>query len=519
MAKIQKPHVHLTTMQEAQLADLYARYPEITVIELAREFTIARWTVSRIVRRQGGQVRSKALDEMQRERIVELYRKGHCSRREIALTVGCHVSTVRRVLEAMLLPEERQSVPGRKPHKRLSRAEQAALAERYAKHPETTVSELAREFNIGRTTVAVIVRRQGGELRRDQRRKNALQQQDRERIAELYRGGRHSAREIAVTVGCHQRAVRRVLEDMLAPKERRSIIERRTWARRKYHYRRHLFVEPLSDAELWLFGLLMADGNVSHGRRVSLRLSVRDRDAVESARQVAGSNAPIVVVERREVNPMGIRGGRAVLWTLHSREIVSRLIAMGMVRAKSYRDDVRVKGAVAQSPSFWRGVIDGDGSIGWSRSRGRANAYLQVLGGRRLLDQWAMFVVDGIGDPKPRVRPRRDTKRLYQSALGWSRAWRMVEILYGHGGPALERKRNAALEILASPPPVPQVIGVEVIKLAIAELRKRPLHEVPQRYVCPRTGVQLGQLLHRARGGSRPDLHELFAGHDPQWRR
>jgi len=210
------------------------------------------------------------------------------------------------------------------------------------------------------------------------------------------------------------------------------------------------------------------------------------------------------------------------VWRLHSREIVSRVTALGMTPRKSYHDDVHVPPTVALSPSFWRGLIDGDGTVRLDRHRvgdkTREHPWLQVLGSRALLEQWSAFVVASIGGAAPGLRPIPGTRVLHGSTVTCSRAWDMVEILYGQGGPALERKREAALEILRSPRPVPRAIHTEHVAMALDEIGKRSLHALPVAYVCPRTGVRLGQVLVGARHGWRSDLHELFDSHDPGWR-
>jgi len=137
-----------------------------------------------------------------------------------------------------------------------------------------------------------------------------------------------------------------------------------------------------------------------------------------------------------------------------------------------------------------------------------------------LLEQWASFVVAHLGGLPPRVLPRTGTKLLHQSRLtGWA-AWKILEIVYGQGGPALVRKRQKALEILASEPPARGAapISRKVVRQSLKALAGRPLREVPQNYVCPCTKLRLGKLLERARHGLRRDLHDLFDQYDADWR-
>jgi len=267
----------------------------------------------------------------------------------------------------------------------------------------------------------------------------------------------------------------------------------------------------------------MADGYTDGRAELRLALTERDRDAVESAQRVAGSDAPIVRIRNTGLSPTTGRPTQPMVsWVLYSSEIASRLTALGVVPRKSYRPDVRVPSVVADSSSFWRRLIDGDGTIYWQRrhtgNKVRATGALRVLGGRSLLEQWVSFVVKSIGGPSPQVRPVRGTKILHESGLSAARAWRMLRIMYAQGGPALERKRKVALEILRSPAPQPHVVPIEVVELALDALGNRALDDVPYRYVCPQTGARLGWLLWSARRGKRPDLHELFEKYDARWR-
>jgi hypothetical protein len=94
----------------------------------------------------------------------------------------------------------------------------------------------------------------------------------------------------------------------------------------------------------------------------------------------------------------------------------------------------------------------------------------------------------------------------------------MVRLLYAEAGPALKRKRSIAEEIIASQRPTPRPTPTVWIERALKELGDLSLHEMPRRYACPRTGVNLGALVYAARAGHRADLHELFDRHDPEWR-
>jgi hypothetical protein len=343
-----------------------------------------------------------------------------------------------------------------------------------------------------------------------------------DRILELYRDHSIRIHEVAQLVGRSRGTIHRLVKRVLPPAKWRGI-GRYPDHRRRYAYRADLFADPLSEEEMWLLGLLLADGSTDGVWRVVLRLAASDRDAVETARRIAASEAPITVGRNSGKNPSGGVCQELAGWALDSSEVVARLARLGMRRRKSYRTDITVPVGVASSPSFWRGLIDGDGTICWNRKRAndggiRRRGVLQVLGGEPLLRQWSRFVVETIGGPAPRVRPKPGTNVLHVSVLSGSRAWHMLNLLYGSGGPALARKRAMAHAILAEEPPTPKPVPQAEVENALRALAGRGLAGLPLRYVCPETGVRVGKLVHKARRGQRPDLCPLFAAHDPDWR-
>jgi hypothetical protein len=89
------------------------------------------------------------------------------------------------------------------------------------------------------------------------------------RIVDLFRTCESSDEEIAEIIGCGRNIAYSVVKATLSPTDRRELIKRRAWLRRKYHYAPDLFAAPLSDDEPWLFGLLMADGSTANRRVTS----------------------------------------------------------------------------------------------------------------------------------------------------------------------------------------------------------------------------------------------------------
>jgi len=414
--------------------------------------------------------------------------------------------------------EEAGMPRSRKPRVDLSPEQASELARLYREQPELTTVELARRFDLARGSISAIVRRQGVPPREG---RPGMSDDQVARVLDLYRDRSLRVREIAQLVGRDSTTIHRLLARALRPEERRGI-GRYSNRPRRYAYRADLFLEPLSDDEQWLVGLLLADGTTDGLSTVMLRLAASDRDGVETARRIAGSDAPITTVRNSTGIPSATTRQDLVRWALHSSEVVSRLARLGVLPAKSNRSDIHVPGHLAASPNFWRGLIDGDGTVTWLRKQGaagvRRSGWLQVLGSEALLRQWAEFVVATIGGAVPRIRPKPAARVLHVSVLSGSRAWLALQLLYGTDGPALARKRDTARAILAETPPTPKPLPIEDVALALDALAGRSLVDLPSRYVCPETGLRLGALVRKARRGQRPDLHRLLIAYDPDWR-
>lgn len=405
----------------------------------------------------------------------------------------------------------------------LSADDRSELTRLYATHHDLSTTQIAQRFNVSRATVHIIARREGVALRRKGDTLRRLSDADAQALLTMYVDQGMSPQAIARALGRCETTVYRRLRSSLGPD---GLRERPPAPRghRCFTSRSDLFADPLTEEELWLFGLLLADGSTDGRYTVDLRLTWSDRAAVESARTIAGSTAPITREIPRSPSPSGNFGQPLACWRLHSADTVERLVELGMVQRKSLRDDVHVPKRVAAAPAFWRGLIDGDGTVTWHRKRRpdgtvRSTPWLQLLGGKQLLEQWAVFVTGAIAGPRPRVRPKPEGRILHQSVLSGSRAWHMLDVLYSGGGPALARKLAMARTILSYEPPIPKPLDREDAKRALRALDGRMLSELPVRYTCGLSGLRLGPLVQKARAGQRPDLHELFDAYDPDWRK
>jgi hypothetical protein len=102
---------------------------------------------------------------------------------------------------------------------------------------------------------------------------------------------------------------------------------------------------------------------------------------------------------------------------------------------------------------FWRGVIDGDGSIGiyprkLSNGGVRYVAWLSLIGSINLVTQFKAFLRCYLQQEVPNIFPAKLNSEVYGISLGDKRAVEAIRLLYDRSSIALERKLERARSIL-----------------------------------------------------------------------
>lgn len=260
-----------------------------------------------------------------------------------------------------------------------------------------------------------------------------------------YRDGL-STHELVQRHGGNRKTIRRLL---LA-----GGIEMRTQEARQHRLpcRHDAFADAVgSEAAAYWVGLLMADGCVSHGRHsryVILGLGAGDADHVERFREFLGAGQRL-----RKTRGGGFGPSRGVQLAVASRRLVEDLARYGVVPRKTRT--ARVVG-LEMNRHFWRGVIDGDGSIHLGvRAGGRLKPrpVLQLTGSQDLVSQFADYASAVAGAA---ARPHR-SRGAWALSVSCSPATRLLNHLYGDCSVSLPRKLEAARQAikshLRSPPP------------------------------------------------------------------
>ncbi len=152
----------------------------------------------------------------------------------------------------------------------------------------------------------------------------------------------------------------------------------------------HAFDVLTPESAYWI-GFLMADGCVSREHagkslRLSLRLSVKDREHLERFRAWLGSRHAIY--EKDHLDPAG-KPRRSCCLQIASEPLCTALCRWGVQPRKTGRKAPAPE--LENDRDFWRGCVDGDGSV----YEGASRVYLS--GGRPIVDAWSAWALREYG--------------------------------------------------------------------------------------------------------------------------
>ncbi|VTT96571.1 Uncharacterized protein OS=Clostridium celatum DSM 1785 GN=HMPREF0216_01614 PE=4 SV=1 [Gemmataceae bacterium] len=223
-------------------------------------------------------------------------------------------------------------------------------------------------------------------------------------------------------------------------------------ASRKYTLDAGAFDEPSPERSYWL-GFILADGCLISSRNdpavaVGLSIGLQERDGghLVAFNRFMRSNHPVnhhTVKSRQTGREYG-----ACNVTMYSTTLVESLKRLGIEQRKSLRE--RVPPGFENDRDFWRGVIDGDGSVGVylqkKGSRLRDVPVVHLVGSRWVCEGFARFVANQDGRREVAARMVKGRNHSQVSIQG-HRAVPLLRMLYTKGCCALARKAAIAGEI------------------------------------------------------------------------
>ena len=188
----------------------------------------------------------------------------------------------------------------------------------------------------------------------------------------------------------------------------------------------------------WL-GFIAADGCV-YRDALGVCLDEGDAEHLEKLRAALASEQPL----RLLTDPR--HGNRTSRLQIHSQRLTGGLMAAGIIPAKSFTL-LPWAGPPELLRHYWRGVVDGDGSVG---KDGRGEWFVRLVGSRAMAQGFADFVAERTGWQRKEARPHKTIWHV--GYVGVSIPQAIATVLYKGATTFLDRKKATADELLAVVP-------------------------------------------------------------------
>lgn len=223
----------------------------------------------------------------------------------------------------------------------------------------------------------------------------------------------------------------------VGPLSIRSILVSRNYQRRpvrrprKYWLNENAFDVITENSSYWI-GFLIADGSVSDKNILSICLAEKDRSHAQKFCDFLGTNRPICTSNRGEC-----------IASVSSKKICDSIMRYGAVPRKTDHATVNI---LENDRHFWRGCMDGDGTLGiyqFSDAK-RPVPSVGICGSKEICNQFCDFVNNRLGF-RPIAHQRGDHH--YQVSITHYRAVLIATLIYSGCSEYLDRKWKIAKDI------------------------------------------------------------------------
>lgn len=209
----------------------------------------------------------------------------------------------------------------------------------------------------------------------------------------------------------------------------------------------HDAFEVLTDDACYWMGFFCSDGSLADNGdgapQIVFTLATSDRPHLEKFRAFLKSTHGITdSINKTSYGYHDGLGGKASHFRVRSHKLVGALRRHGL----GGKSPVRFPGpALEMSPHFWRGAIDGDGSVRWTEdSKGYVYAQLILNGHMPVLEKYQRFL--GANGVEANIT---NVSTIHQIKMDGSKAVHMIRLLYSDAQSYLTRKNETAQEIIS----------------------------------------------------------------------
>jgi hypothetical protein len=198
----------------------------------------------------------------------------------------------------------------------------------------------------------------------------------------------------------------------------------------------------------WLLGWLVSDGFIREGGRFGLRVSLKDRDVLDKAKEFLGYTGKII--ESQTFLKKTGKKYKILSLLITSHKIVNQLKKYGLRTNKTTREvfplvikQMRDREIIK---SFIRGVFEGDGSILFDAKR--RSLLFQIVGPKGLLLDIQNYLIKYLGLRKTKLTHNVKTSNHFALRYrGNKQALKIFDWLYLNSKYHLNRKYGAYLNL------------------------------------------------------------------------
>lgn len=207
-----------------------------------------------------------------------------------------------------------------------------------------------------------------------------------------------------------------------------------------------IFNELTNDSEYWL-GFITADGCLTAGK-LKFNLNIDDKNHLYKFTLFSKSSNPVNEYHNIK-NNFGTHS--LVNLTISDKILCNKIMEYGLCERKSTNEFI-ISEALANSKDFWRGVIDGDGTVGVKSQTNKDYNYPYITLGTNcynLICRYCEFIDINLSIKNVNINVKNNIYNdFYSVSFKGLKALNIIKLLYNNSTTYLDRKYNKAIEII-----------------------------------------------------------------------
>ena len=206
----------------------------------------------------------------------------------------------------------------------------------------------------------------------------------------------------------------------------------------KHSYNTQFFEEITSEQQAYWLGFIVADGNINN-HMTQLCFNQKGSDYEHLEKLVTSLNGT------QKITMTIVSGYPVARLTICGKKLCSDLMEVGVFPRKSMTQKIPAIASKLRR-HFWRGVMDGDGSLGhWINNAGRKYATISINGNSNIVKGFHEFLTDN-GISPPAITKHYSIYKLKLSGI--RKPLDVAELLYNESSVHLSRKKAIADQFL-----------------------------------------------------------------------